>query len=142
MACNEAKIIWTEEVLRRVEMAPTFVRPGIPKLMARRANERGQQVITSEFLTEIRDESMLRVAKCIKGFGLEVLCMHAFEVAKQKMRKLPRKVEVIGQITAFLSERVHKNEAIIDKFNKYLQTVSEKGLPWTEEALVRLSRLA
>ena len=36
--------------------------------------------------------------------------MDAFEVAKAKMRKLPRKVEVIEQIRAFLTERTEKNE--------------------------------
>ena len=122
-------------------MAPAFVRPGIFKLMVKRANERCRQVITSEFLTEIRDESMLRVAKCIKGFGFEELSMDAFEMAKQKMHKLPKKVEVIEQITAFLGERVQKNDEIIAKFTRYLQTMPEKGLPWTEEALALIEKI-
>ncbi|HBL17056.1 MAG TPA: hypothetical protein DD417_10005, partial [Elusimicrobia bacterium] len=64
-------IVWTDEARRRVDNAPAFVRPGILKLMPIRARERGRTVITSEFLTEIRNESMLRVAKCIRGFGFE-----------------------------------------------------------------------
>lgn len=84
---------------------------------------------------------MLRVAKCIKGFGFEELSMHAFEVAKQKMRKLPRKVEVIEQITAFLGERVQRNEMIIAKFTRYLHTMPEKGLPWTAQAEQRLGKI-
>ena len=87
------EIPWAEEARRRLESAPPFVRPGILKLMQKRATERGKRVISSEFLTEIRNESMLRVARCIKGFGFEDLSMDAFEVAKAKMRKLPRKVE-------------------------------------------------
>ncbi|MBI3990324.1 MAG: PCP reductase family protein [candidate division NC10 bacterium] len=134
-------IEWTEEALQRVENAPAFVRPGIYKLMAKRARERGRTIITSEFLTEIRNESMLRVAKAIRGFGFEELRMEAFDVAKEKMKKLPRKVEVIEAIKVFLGERTERNQMIIDKFTKYLKTVPEKGLPWTEEALARIQKV-
>lgn len=134
------EVVWTEEALQRVEKAPLFVRPGIYKLMVKRAKERGRTVITSEFLTEIRNESMLRVAKCIKGFGFEELSMDAFEVAKQRMRKLPRKVEVIEEIKAFLGERIQRNDMILAKFTRYLQMIPEQGLPWTEEALARIQK--
>ena len=133
-------IVWTEEARRRVDNAPAFVRPGILELMPIRARERGRTEITSEFLTEIRNESMLRVAKCIRGFGFEELSMAAFEVAKAKMRKLPHKVEVIEEIRAFLDARVEKNEMILAKFGRYLQMIPERGLPWTEEALARVQR--
>jgi len=133
-------IAWTEEARRRVDNAPPFVRPGILKLMQIRARERGRAEITPEFLTEIRNESMLRVAKCIKGFGFEELSMAAFEVAKAKMRKLPHKVQVIEEIKAFLDARVEKNEMILAKFSQYLQMIPERGLPWTEEALALVQR--
>ncbi len=97
---EDGEIPWTAEARRRVEHAPAFVRLGILKLMQKRARERGRRVIDSEFLTEIRNESMLRVAKCIRGFGFEELSMAAFEAAKAKMRKLPRKVAVIEEIKA------------------------------------------
>lgn len=141
MSGRDDDIRWTEESLSRVEKAPGFVRAGIYKLMAKRANERRRKVITSEFLTEIRNESMLRVAKSIKGFGFEELSMDAFEVAKQKMRKLPRKVQVIEQIKAFLSERTQSNDMIVSKFTRYLQMMPKKGLPWTEEALARVQKI-
>jgi len=136
----ERRIAWTEEARRRVEGAPPFVRPGIWKLMERRARERGRDVITSEFLTEIRNESMLRVAKSIRGFGFEELTLDAFEVAKAKMRKLPRKLEVIEEIKAFLGARTQKNDMVLAKFRRYLEMIPERGLPWTEEALARLQR--
>lgn len=66
--------------------------------------------------------------------------MEAFEVAKAKMRKLPRKVEVIADIKAFLAERTQKNEMILAKFRRYLEMIPDRGLPWTEEALARLQR--
>lgn len=141
MVGREKDVVWTEEALRRVEKAPTFVRPGIYKLMAKRAKERNWKVITSEFLTEIRNEAMLRVAKCIKGFGFEELSMDAFEVAKRKMRKLPKKVEVIEQIKAFLGERTQRNDMIIAKFARYIEMMPTKGLPWTEEASARIQKI-
>ncbi|MEK7362637.1 MAG: PCP reductase family protein [candidate division NC10 bacterium] len=108
--------------------------------MQKRARERGRSIIDSEFLTEIRNESMLRVAKCIRGFGFEELSMDAFEVAKAKMRRLPRKVAVIEEIKAFLGERTQKNEMVLVKFQRYLEMIPGRGLPWTEEALARLER--
>ena len=108
--------------------------------MQKRARERGRSIIDSEFLTEIRNESMLRVAKCIRGFGFEELSMDAFEVAKAKMRRLPRKVAVIEEIKAFLGERTQKNEMVLAKFQRYLEMIPDRGLPWTEEALARLDR--
>jgi hypothetical protein len=138
---REDDIQWTEESLQRVEKAPGFVRAGIYKLMRKRGKERGRKVITSEFLTEIRNESMLRVAKSIKGFGFEELSMDAFDVAKQKMRKLPRKVTVIEQIKTFLGQRTQSNDMIIAKFTRYLQMMPEKGLPWSEEALSRVQKI-
>ncbi len=134
-------IIWTEEVLQRVQNAPDFVRSGIYKLMVKRARERGYKVITSEFLTEIRNESMMRVSKVIKKFGFEELSMDAFEVAKEKMRKNPRKVEGIEEIKRFLEQRTEKNERILEKFKGYIEAVPERGLPWTEEALKRMERV-
>ena len=141
MGDRENDIQWTEESLQRVEKAPAFVRAGIHKLMAKRGRERGRKVISSEFLTEIRNESMLRVAKSIKGFGFEELSMDAFDVAKQKMRKLPRKVTVIEQIKTFLGERTQSNDMIIAKFTRYLQMMPKTGLPWSEEALSRVQKI-
>ncbi|MFQ5683702.1 MAG: PCP reductase family protein [Candidatus Binatia bacterium] len=134
-------ITWTEEALRRVEDAPEFVRPGIRKLMILRARERCFKTITSEFLTEIRNESMLRVSKSIKRFGFDELRMEAFEVAKRKMHRNARKVEVIGEIQDFLGKRTSKNKEIMEKFRRYLNIVPEVGIPWTEEALKRLKRM-
>jgi hypothetical protein len=136
----DTPVTWTDEARQRVEHAPPFVRPGIWKLVERRARERGRTVVTSEFLTEIRNESMLRVAKSIRGFGFEELSMDAFEVAKAKMKKLPRKLEVIEEIKAFLGARTEKNDMVLAKFQRYLEMIPERGLPWTEEALARLQR--
>ena len=63
---NEHEIAWAAEALKRVEDAPDFVRPGIYKLMEKRARERGKDFISSDFLSEIRDESMMLVSKRLK----------------------------------------------------------------------------
>jgi hypothetical protein len=132
---------WTAEARARLERAPAFVRPGIEKLMARRCRERGRAVVDSEFLTEIRNESMLLVAKCLRGFGLDALSSDAFDVARAKMRKLPRKLEVIGEIERFLAARTGKNAAMLEKFRGYLERIPARGLLWTEEALAQLERV-
>ncbi len=138
---GDEEITWAEEALKRVENAPAFVRPGIRKLMVLRARERDYKTITSEFLTEIRNESMLRVSKSIKKFGFEDLRMEAFDIAKKKMKRNARKIEVIEQIQDFLAKRTSKNKGIMEKFKKYLEIVPEVGIPWTEEALQRLERM-
>ena len=118
--------------------------------MDKRARERGRTIVDSEFLTEIRNESMLRVAKCIRGFGFEELSMDAFAVAKAKMRRLPRKVAVIEEIKAFLGERTQKNEMVLAKFQRYLEMIpgrgegaaaEEKTMPWAAAAEERLRRI-
>jgi hypothetical protein len=59
---NNGKIEWTDEASMRVKKVPDFVRLGIYKLMEKRAEEKDYKVITSEFLSEIRDESMKSVS--------------------------------------------------------------------------------
>ena len=89
---KENGVEWSEEAWERVKHAPEFVRPGIRKLMVQRCVKRGFKIVTSDYLTEIRNESMMLVSKRVKGFGFEELSMDAFDVAKEKMRKSPRKV--------------------------------------------------
>ncbi|MEE9259445.1 MAG: PCP reductase family protein, partial [Nitrospinaceae bacterium] len=100
---RENGVEWTLEAWERVKHAPEFVRPGIRKLMVQRTVKRGYKYITSDFLTEIRNESMMLVSKRVKQFGFEELSMGAFEEAKVKMRESPRKVEVIEEIEDFLA---------------------------------------
>ncbi len=124
-AKTEDDIRWEDEALKRVENAPEFVRPGIYKLMLKKAKERGYKVITSKFLSEIRDESMMMVTKRMKKLGFDDLTMLAFDKAKDKTND-PKKKEVIDEIKQFLSERTGKNEEIIKKFEKYFKMPSEK----------------
>lgn len=105
---RENEIEWSPEAWERIKHAPEFVRPGIKKLMVQRALKRDYKHITSDFLTEIRNESMMLVSKRIKQFGFEELSMGAFEEAKKKMAESPRKVEVIEEIEDFLALRTAK----------------------------------
>lgn len=136
---KEEEITWTDEALRRIENAPDFVRPGIKKLMIKRAKERGKKIIDSEFLTEIRNESMMLASKRMKKIGFEELKIDAFDKAKEKLRSA-RKKEVIDNIKDFLSKRTSKNEAIIEKFTQYLEDDSQ-GLGWTKEARDRMEKV-
>lgn len=135
-------IIWTEEALERVNNAPAFVRPGILKLMPKRAKERGLKTITSEFLTEIRNESMLLASRRMKNMGFEDLQMGAFTEARTKM-KSARKTEVLNLIESFLNSREKVNEKIVDKFENYFTELPEKSqgkFIWTRSAEERLAK--
>jgi len=138
---DENGVEWTVEAWERVKHAPEFVRPGIRKLMVQRAVKRGYKYITSDFLTEIRNESMMLVSKRVKQFGFEELSMGAFEVAKKKMAESPRKVEVIEEIEDFLALRTAKKEDIVEKFKSYMESAPTMGMPWTREALDKMEKV-
>ena len=138
---KENGIEWSEEAWERVKHAPEFVRPGIRKLMVQRCMKRGFKIVTSDYLTEIRNESMMLVSKRVKGFGFEELTMDAFEVAKEKMRQSPRKVEVIEEIEDFLAMRTEKKEDIVEKFKEYMEFATPQGIPWSKEALEKMEKV-
>ncbi len=138
---RENGIEWSPEAWERVKHAPEFVRPGIKKLMVQRALKRGYKHITSDFLTEIRNESMMLVSKRVKQFGFEELSMGAFEEAKKKMAESPRKVEVIEEIEDFLALRTEKKDDIIAKFKNYMDVAPTQGMPWNKEAIAKMEKV-
>ena len=123
-AAKNGKIEWETEALERVKNAPDFVRPGIYKLMEKRAKEKGYKVITSAFLSEIRDESMQFASRRMNKLGFDELDMEAFDTAKAKTKNKKKK-EVINDIKNFLAERNVKNTDIINKFRKYLSAETD-----------------
>ncbi|GJL77193.1 MAG: hypothetical protein NPINA01_01820 [Nitrospinaceae bacterium] len=138
---KENGVEWTEEAWERVKHAPEFVRPGIKKLMVQRAVKRGFKYVTSDFLTEIRNESMMLVSKRVRQFGFEELSMGAFDEAKEKMKESPRKVEVIEEIQDFLALRTEKKDDIIEKFKNYMDVAPTQGMPWSKEALAKMEKV-
>lgn len=136
----ERKVIrWTREALERVEKAPDFVRPGIYRLMEKRARERGVDLITSAFLTEIRNESMMLAAQRMKGLGIEDFTMEAFDRAMERMDD--RRREVLEEIVAFLKERGRKGGYIGNLFREYLKAPAFSGLLWERTAMDLLSTI-
>ena len=138
---KENGVEWSEDAWERVKHAPEFVRPGIRKLMVQRCVKRGFKIVTSDYLTEIRNESMMLVSKRVKGFGFEELTMDSFDVAKEKMRQSPRKVEVIEEIEDFLSMRTEKKDDIVEKFKNYMEVATPQGMPWSKEALEKMEKV-
>lgn len=138
---KENGVVWSEDAWERVKHAPEFVRPGIRKLMVQRCMKRGFKIVTSDYLTEIRNESMMLVSKRVKGFGFEELTMDAFDVAKDKMRQSPRKVEVIEEIEDFLSMRTEKKDDIVEKFKDYMEVATPQGVQWSKEALEKMEKV-
>lgn len=133
------EIPWDSDARERVERAPEFVRSGILKLMQKRANDRGKDKIGSEFLSEIRDESMMLVTRRMKKFGFDNLTMNAWATAKEKFKKIPAKSETIDIITTFLGKRPEKNDSIVNKFESFFgDTVGDK-MGWTKGARERIA---
>ena len=135
---KSAEIPWDDDARARVENAPEFVRPGILKLMQKRAKERGQKKLSSEFLTEIRDESMMLATRRMKKLGFSELQMEAWEEARQKFSKSPEKQEVIDTISSFLDDRPKKNEKIMEKFASFFDDDVGEKIGWTKEARKRM----
>ncbi|MDH4185044.1 MAG: radical SAM protein [Nitrospinota bacterium] len=133
-------IPWAADARARVENAPDFVRPGILKLMQRRAKARGMDSITTEFLTEIRDESMMLVTRRMKDMGFPELDMSAWDKAKDKFKKDEHKQSVIDSIKSFLDDRPEKNRAIMDKFGSFFADNVGEAMGWTEGARARLEK--
>lgn len=123
-AAKNGKIEWEAEALARVKNAPDFVRPGIYKLMEKRAKEKGYNVITSAFLSEIRDESMQFASRRMNKLGFDELDMDAFDTAKAKTKDKKKKA-VIDDIKDFLAKRNVKNTDIINKFQQYLSAETD-----------------
>jgi hypothetical protein len=138
---EENGVEWMADAWERVKHAPEFVRPGIRKLMVQRAVKRSYKYVTSEFLTEIRNESMMLVSKRVKQFGFEELSIGAFDEAKKKMSASPRKIEVIDEIQDFLALRTEKKADIIEKFKNYMEVAPTQGMPWSKEALEKLAKV-
>ncbi|MBI5814851.1 MAG: radical SAM protein [Nitrospinae bacterium] len=134
------EVEWDEDARARVENAPDFVRPGILKLMPIRARERGVDRITSEFLSEIRDESMMLVTRRMRKMGFESLSMEAWDAAGGKSGKDSRKREVIENIKTMLEGRTGKNESIMAKFGSFFSDGAGEKMGWTPEASQRLEK--
>ncbi|MGH9389707.1 MAG: PCP reductase family protein, partial [Vicinamibacteria bacterium] len=67
--------------------------------------------------------------------------MAAFDVAKEKMRRNPRKIEVIEEIKDFLGKRTKKKDDIMEKFKQYMELSPRVGMMWTKDALARLAKM-
>ena len=109
---KENGVVWAEEAWERVKHAPEFVRPGIRKLMVQRCVKRGYKIVTSDYLTEIRNESMMLVSKRVKGFGFEELTMDAFDVAKEKCVKARVRLKLLKRSRIF-SRCAQKKKTIL-----------------------------
>ncbi len=136
---KEDDVEWDEDAKARLEDAPDFVRPGIRKLMQKRARERSQKKITTEFLTEIRNESMMLVTRRVKKMGFDKMEMSAWDKAKDIFKKSSVKKETIDTIASFLDKREVVNEDMIKKFESYLEDDS-KSIGWEKEAKERLAK--
>lgn len=125
----DSAIGWTDEARARLEKAPFFVREGVRKLAERRARQRGMAEVTSELITELRDESVMAAGRRMKKMGFDVLTFDAFDEAKKRTSDA-HKIEVMEQVKEFLESKKEgenfRDLPIMEKVKKFLQETEDK----------------
>lgn len=125
----ETAVTWTKEAQARLEKAPFFVREGVRKLAERRARQRGMAEVTSELITELRDESVMAAGRRMKKMGFDVLTFDAFDEAKKRTSD-SHKIEVMEQVKEFLESKKDgdnfRDLPIMEKVKKFLNETEEK----------------
>jgi hypothetical protein len=127
----QARVAWSDEAWKRLQMSPDFVRSGIRKAAERRARKLGLKEIDSDHLTTFRNQAMMKAVKRIRSFGYQELTFEAFETALQKTKRLQgndqaekRLQEIRGH---FADPSTKKPEGgtlgaeLMDRFRKYLK---------------------
>lgn len=127
----QAKIGWTDEAWKRLQISPDFVRSGIRKAAERRARKLGLKEIDSDHLTTFRNQAMMKAVKRIRSFGYQELTFDAFETALKKTKRLQsndqaekRLQEIRGHFADPTSKKPEGGTLgaeLMDRFRKYLK---------------------
>ncbi|MDH4100862.1 MAG: hypothetical protein OEV28_09855 [Nitrospirota bacterium] len=125
----EAAVSWADDARARLEKAPFFVREGVRKLAERRARQRGMTEVTSELITELRDESVMAAGRRMRKMGFDTLTFDAFDEAKKRTDD-SHKIEVMEQVKDFLESKKGGDEfrdlPIMEKVKKFLKETEER----------------
>lgn len=125
---GKAGIEWTEEALNRLLKAPDFLRNGIKKAAESMARRRGVSLITSEILTQFRDEAMMKAVKKIKSHGFTELTFDAFDYAKDKFKNIKdnkEAQEILNEIKEYVTSKGKIgliDEEMLKKMKEYLSS--------------------
>lgn len=130
----QEEVQWSPEAWARLQTAPDFVRSGIKKAAERRARRMKAQVITSEMLTQFRNEAMMKAVMRIRQLGFTELTFDAFDVAKQKVKRLVGNEQAekrLEEIRDYMTKKPHVGvlgEELMQRFRRYLKGEEKKLL--------------
>ena len=120
---------WADDARARLEKAPFFVREGVRKLAERRARQRGMTEVTSDLITELRDESVMAAGRRMRKMGFDTLTFDAFDEAK-KLTDDRHKIEIMEQVKDFLESKKSGDDfrdlPIMEKVKKFLRETEER----------------
>ncbi|MGH7273561.1 MAG: PCP reductase family protein [Nitrospiria bacterium] len=130
----QEEVVWSPEAWARLQTSPDFVRSGIKKAAERRARKIKAKVITSDLLTQFRNEAMMKAVMRIRQLGFSELTFDAFEAAKQKVKRLKGNEQAekrLEEIRDYMTKKPHVGvlgEELMERFRKYLKGEEKKLL--------------
>ncbi len=120
-------VAWSDDAWKRLHTSPEFVRSGIRKAAERRARKLGLEEIDSEYLTQFRNEAMMKAVKRIRSFGYKELTFDAFNDAMEKVKRLKGNEQASQRLTEIREYMKEKPEVgvlgedLMNRFRKYLK---------------------
>ncbi|MCI0628970.1 MAG: PCP reductase family protein, partial [Acidobacteria bacterium] len=130
----QEEVVWSPEAWERLQTSPDFVRSGIKKAAERRARKIKAKVITSDLLTQFRNEAMMKAVMRIRQLGFTELTFDAFDVAKQKVKRLKGNEQAdkrLEEIRDYMTKKPHVGvlgEELMQRFRRYLKGEEKKLL--------------
>jgi hypothetical protein len=130
----QEEVQWSPEAWARLQTSPDFVRSGIKKAAERRARKMKAKVITSDLLTQFRNEAMMKAVMRIRQLGFTELTFDAFDAAKQKVKRLKGNEQAdkrLEEIRDYMTKKPHVGvlgEELMQRFRRYLKGEEKKLL--------------
>ena len=130
----KSDVQWTPEAHKRLMTSPDFVRSGIMKAAERKARKLGVSSITSELLTQFRNQAMMKAMKRLRTFGYNEMTFDAFEDAKDKIKRLkdnPEAAKRLDDIKDYMGKRGKVgliDEEMLEKMKDYLKDPTRKEI--------------
>jgi len=131
---KKSDVAWTPEARKRLMTSPDFVRSGIMKAAERKARKLGVTTITSELLTQFRNQAMMKAMKRLRTFGYNEMTFDAFEDAKGKIKRLKDNTEAakrLDDIKDYMGQRGKVgliDEEMLERMKDYLKDPTRKEI--------------
>lgn len=128
----QEEVTWSPEAWERLQTSPDFVRSGIKKAAERRARRMKVKEITSELLTQYRNEAMMKAVMRIRQLGFSELTFDAFQAAQQKVKRLKGNEQAdkrLEEIREYMTQKPHVGvlgDALMQRFRRFLKGEDKK----------------